>query len=155
MNPGLTPAPVADLLEEIRWAPLGVCYDYVFARDPALATMDRSAGIDVNVSNVTVASHDTGRDVRISRIAREGGAPERDRSRRRRDRRRQRELDRSRRAMNRAQYQLSKRQQKRAKRREIQGLPPVEVLPMGPRMARADGARILRREKRAPQMEQE
>ncbi|HUP08453.1 MAG TPA: hypothetical protein VMU47_14940 [Caldimonas sp.] len=108
----------------------------------AIATMDRRAGIDVNVSNVTVASHDTGRDVRVSRIARDGGAAERDRSRRRRDRRRQRELDRSRRAMNRAQYQLSKRQQKRARRRQAAGLPAVEVIPMGPRVTRADGVPV-------------
>jgi hypothetical protein len=105
----------------------------------ARATMDRRAGIDVNVSNITVASHDTGRDVRISRIARAADAPQRDRSRRRRERRRQRALDRSRRAMNRAQYQLSKRQAKRARRREAAGLGPVEVIPMGPRVARADG----------------
>jgi hypothetical protein len=102
----------------------------------ALTTMDRSAGIDVNVSNITVASHNTGRDMRVSRIARDGGAPERDRSRRRRQRRRQRELDRSRRAMNRAQYQLSKRQEKRARRRAAQGLLPVEVIPMGARVVR-------------------
>jgi len=106
----------------------------------ALATMDRRTGIDVNVSNITVASHDSGRDLRVSRIARDGGAPARDRSLRRRERRRQRELERSRRAMNRAQYQLSKRQQKRARRREARGLPPIEVIPMGPRLARADGA---------------
>ena len=108
----------------------------------ALATMDRRTGIDVNVSNITVASHDSGRDLRVSRIARDGGATARDRSLRRRERRRQRELERSRRAMNRAQYQLSKRQQKRARRREARGLPPIEVIPMGPRLARADGAPV-------------
>lgn len=41
--------------------------------------------------------------------------------------------------MNRVQYQLSKRQAKRARRRQAAGLPPVEVIPMGPRLARADG----------------
>ena len=117
----------------------------------ALATMDRSAGIDVNVSNVTVASHDTGGNVRVSRIARAGDAPERDRSRRRRERRRQRALDRSQRAANRAQYQLSKRQAKRARRREAAGLAPVEVIPMGPRVARPDGVPIqsYRRDQRS------
>ena len=105
----------------------------------AIETIDRSAGIDVNVSNVTVASHDTGQDVRVTRIERDEPARQRDRSRAKRERRRQRQLDRSRRAANRAQYQLSKRQTKRARRREAAGLPPVEVIPMGPRHARADG----------------
>jgi hypothetical protein len=41
--------------------------------------------------------------------------------------------------MNRAQYQLSRRQDKRARRRAAAGLPPVDVIPMGPRHARADG----------------
>ena len=41
--------------------------------------------------------------------------------------------------MNRAQYQLSRRQDKRARRRAAAGLPPVDVIPMGPRNARADG----------------
>lgn len=41
--------------------------------------------------------------------------------------------------MNRAQYQLSKRQAKRARRRLAAGLPPVDVIPMGPRTARANG----------------
>jgi hypothetical protein len=41
--------------------------------------------------------------------------------------------------MNRAQYQLSKRQAKRARRRAERGLPPVEAIPMGPRVANAAG----------------
>jgi hypothetical protein len=41
--------------------------------------------------------------------------------------------------MNRAQYQLSRRQDKRARRRAAAGLRPVDVIPMGPRNARADG----------------
>jgi hypothetical protein len=99
--------------------------------------MDRVAGVDVNVSNVTVASHQGGEDVRITRIERD--APMKQRAHRRgcAERRRQRALDRSRRAMNRAQYQLSKRQAKRARRRAERGLPPVEAIPMGPRLARA------------------
>lgn len=105
----------------------------------ALEAMDRTAGIDVNVSNVTVASHDTGKAMRITRIERDDATQQRDRGRARRERRRQRELDRSQRAANRAQYQLSKRQEKRARRREAAGQSPVEVVPMGPRRARADG----------------
>ncbi len=41
--------------------------------------------------------------------------------------------------MNRAQYQLSRRQEKRARRRAAAGLRPVDVVPSGPRNARADG----------------
>lgn len=105
----------------------------------ALATVDRSAGIDVNVSNISIASHDAGRDVRLTRIERDESQQACDRKRKKRERRRQRELERSRRAANRAQYQLSKRQEKRARRREAAGLRPVEVIPMGPRKARVDG----------------
>jgi transposase len=110
----------------------------------AIETMDRSAGIDVNVSNVSVASHDTGQAMRLTRIDRDEPARQRDRGRARRERRRQRQIDRSRRATNRAQYQLSKRQAKRARRREAAGLPPVEVIPMGPRVVRADGRPLQR-----------
>jgi hypothetical protein len=105
----------------------------------AIEAMDRTAGVDVNVSNVTVASHEQGRAMRVTRIARDATQQERDRSRTRCERRRQRALDRSRRAMNRAQYQLSRRQDKRARRRAAAGLPAVDVVPMGPRQARADG----------------
>jgi hypothetical protein len=105
----------------------------------ALATVDRSAGIDVNVSNLSIASHDTGRNVQLTRIERDEPRKASDRKRKKRERRRQRELERSRRAANRAQYQLSKRQEKRARRREAAGRRPVEVIPMGPRKARVDG----------------
>ncbi|HEX3475039.1 MAG TPA: hypothetical protein VHT91_08360 [Kofleriaceae bacterium] len=105
----------------------------------AVAAIDRTAGIDVNVSNITVASHEQGRAFRVNRIVRDAIQQQRDRSRSRRERRRQRALDRSRRAMNRAQYRLSKRQDKRARRRAAAGLPPVDVIPMGPRTARTDG----------------
>ena len=90
----------------------------------AIEAMDRTAGVDVNVANVTVASHERGRTIRVTRIAREATQQQRDRSRRRRERRRQRALDRSRRAMNRAQYQLSRRQDKRARRRAGLGCHP-------------------------------
>ena len=105
----------------------------------AFETVDRTVGIDVNVSNVTVASHDTGRAMTIARIERDEADRQRDRGRSRRERRRQRELDRSRRASNRAQYQLSKRQQKRARRRAAAGQRAIDEIPMGPRKARVDG----------------
>ncbi|MBA2542230.1 MAG: transposase, partial [Deltaproteobacteria bacterium] len=104
----------------------------------AIETADRTVGIDVNVSKLSVASHVTGRDVRLSRIVRDEPRQQRDRGRTRRERRRQRALDRSRRALNRQHYQLSKRQAKRARRRAEAGLSPVDVIPAGPRLARAD-----------------
>ncbi|HEY0988642.1 MAG TPA: hypothetical protein VGD80_16365, partial [Kofleriaceae bacterium] len=105
----------------------------------AIDAMERTAGVDINVSNVTVASHERSIAIRVTRVARDATQQQRDRGRCRRERRRQRALDRSRRAMNRAQYQLSRRQDKRARRRAAAGLPPVDVIPMGPRNARADG----------------
>jgi hypothetical protein len=105
----------------------------------AMATMDRVAGVDVNVSNVTVASHADGTDVRITRIERDAPMKQRARRGARAERRRRRALDRSRRSMNRAQYQLSKRQAKRARRRAERGQPPVAAIPMGPRVANATG----------------
>jgi hypothetical protein len=99
----------------------------------------RSAGIDVNVSNITVASHERGRDLRVTRIERDAQTKARGRKQARRERLRQRTLDRSRRAANRAQYQLSRRQDKRARRREAAGLAAVQVIPSGPRLARVDG----------------
>ena len=105
----------------------------------AIATADRSAGIDLNVSNVTVASHAHGRDLKVTRIDRDVAQRQRDRSRAKRERRRQRALNRSRRAMNRDQYHLSKRQEKRARRLEAAGRPVPQVIPNGPRKARSDG----------------
>ena len=108
----------------------------------AIEAMNRCAGIDVNVSNITVASHDTGSAIEVTRIERDATQQQRDRGRRRRERRRERALDRSRRAANRAQYQLSKRQEKRARRRAAAGMKPVDVIPMGPRIARANGVPV-------------
>jgi len=105
----------------------------------AIDAIDRTAGVDINVSNITLASHEGGQSIRVTRIARDATQQQRDRGRRRRERRRHRALDRSRRAMNRAQYQLSRRQAKRARRRAAAGQPAIEVIPMGPRHARADG----------------
>jgi len=102
-------------------------------------TAGRNAGIDVNVANVTVASHQGGRDLQITRVARDGRARAASARRARRERRRQRDLERSRRAANRAQYELSKRQAKRAARLAARGLTPPHVIPSGPRKARADG----------------
>ena len=109
----------------------------------AIETVDRTVGIDINVSSLAIASHDTGRAMRLTRIERDATQKQRDRSRARRERRRQRELDRSRRATNRAQYQLSKRQEKRARRRAERGLRAVEVIPMGPRKARTNGVPLI------------
>jgi len=105
----------------------------------ASSTTDRNAGIDVNVSNLTVASHEAGQDLRVTRIDRDAGQRQRSRRAARRQRRRERDLDRSRRTANRNQYQLSKRQAKRARRRELAGQSPQQVIPMGPRMSRSDG----------------
>jgi hypothetical protein len=104
----------------------------------ALGAVDRTAGIDVNVSRIAIASHDAGESLRLSIIERDETMQQRDKSRRTRERRRLRQLERSRRAANRAQYQLSKRQEKRARRRAEAGLGAIEVIPMGPRTARAD-----------------
>lgn len=102
-------------------------------------TRRHRAGIDVNVSNVTVASFDGADDLTITRIDRDGRARQRSHRRAREERRRQRSLERSRRAMNAQQYQLSRRQEKRARRREAAGLAAVQVIPSGPRTARSDG----------------
>jgi transposase len=106
----------------------------------ATDTAGRAAGIDVNVSNLTVASHDgAGGDLQITRIARDADERDRQRWRARRDRRRARRLDRSRRAANPEQYALSERQVARADRRVKAGQHAPQVIPQGPRVARADG----------------
>ena len=105
----------------------------------AKTTAARRAGIDVNVSNITVASHARGRDLQVTRVERDGEAKARGIKQARRERRRKRALERSRRATNAAQYQLSKRQEKRARRREAAGLPPQHVIPAGSRRVRGDG----------------
>jgi len=105
----------------------------------AHATSDRRAGIDVNVSNITIASVDDTHELRVTRVERSAGQRQRSHRRARQERSRQRALERSRRAMNAEQYQLSKRQAKQARRRAAAGLRPVAVIPTGPRRARADG----------------
>ena len=115
----------------------------------AIEAIDRVAGIDVNVSNITIASHENGGGMHVTRVVRDETQQQRDRSRSRRERRRKRDLDRSRRATNRGQYRLSKRQEKRARRRAAAGLSPASVIPMGPRIARAGGAAPSRRSRPA------
>ncbi|HTS31409.1 MAG TPA: hypothetical protein VMH81_36300 [Bryobacteraceae bacterium] len=99
----------------------------------------RQAGIDVNVSNISVASHQNGQDLRISRFERDAGDRESAGRLAARKRRRERALERSRRAANPEQYHLSKRQEERAQRRVEAGLPTPPVIPKGPRKARSDG----------------
>ena len=133
------------VLTQAYAAPAVVARRTVAATD----TAGRTAGIDVNVSNLTVASHDRGRDLRITRVARDAGERERGRRRARHDRRRLRQLERSRRAENPEQYELSRRQQERARRHTDAGLPPPQVIPSGPRRLRGDGkpARSFRKDR--------
>lgn len=106
----------------------------------AASTATRRAGIDVNVSNVTVASHDRGRDLQVTRVVHDDSARTAVRSRAQRQQRQGRRLDRSRRASNPAQYELSARQQRHNERRAERGLPPVQMIPRGPRKRRGRGA---------------
>lgn len=106
------------------------------ARVPA----GRRAGADLNVSNLTVASHDgTGGDVRVTRIDRDHQQREGERRRRKKQRGRQKALDRSRRNQNHDQYRLSAAQQREVDRRKAAGLPTKTYTPAGPRRTRADG----------------
>jgi len=102
----------------------------------------RKAGIDVNVSNVTVASHANGEDLHIERIERDARKREYVRRQAARKRRRERALERSRRAANPEQYRLSRRQEREAQRRADAGLPARRVIPKGPR--RCNGMKPLR-----------
>ena len=109
----------------------------------AVATAGRRAGIDVNVSNVTVASHAGGDDLQITRVQHDVSARRAMATRAARQRRRHRRLDRSRRARNPDQYDLSARQQAHQQRREAAGLPRVTMVPRGPRRQRANGAPLV------------
>jgi hypothetical protein len=111
----------------------------------AAAELDRVAGIDGNVSNLSVVSLPGSFDPadgplttsRIELTGQELAALARA-ERRARDRRRA--LDRSRRATNTRQYGLSKRQHKRAERRAKSGLAERQVtVPGGARAANAAG----------------
>lgn len=105
----------------------------------ARETADRVAGIDVNVSNVTVASHASGADLRVTRLEKGAEDSASQRSRAARERRRNRRLDRSRRAVNPEQYEFSARQIERARRRAAAGLLAQKLIPRGARRSRADG----------------
>lgn len=105
----------------------------------AATTATRRAGIDVNVSNVTVASHEDGRDLQITRVVHDDSARKAVAARTKRKRRRGRRLDRSRRATNPAKYELSARQQRHNEQRVARGLAPAQMIPRGPRKRRSNG----------------
>ena len=105
----------------------------------ARETAQRSSGIDVNVSNVTFASHVDGTDLRVTRVARDAGEMDATKRRAKKEGRRARRLERSRRAANPDQYGLSTKQEARARDRAAGGLTPKDVIPKGPRAARANG----------------
>ena len=111
----------------------------------AATTAGRRAGVDVNVSNLTVASHAHGDDLRITRVVHDASAQRALIARARRQRDRHRRLDRSRRASNPDRYELSARQLAHNQRREAAGLPPVQMIPRGPRKRRggSSGAPLL------------
>ncbi|HET7754637.1 MAG TPA: hypothetical protein VFK85_12070, partial [Anaeromyxobacteraceae bacterium] len=109
----------------------------------ATQSAGRKAGIDVNVSNVTVASHKNGEDLRITRVTRDAGGREGAEQRAAKKRRHERALERSRRAANPERYDLSRRQQDEAQRRADEGLPPRAAIPKGGRKSRADGKPLV------------
>jgi len=106
----------------------------------AATTATRRAGIDVNVSNITVASHAGGRDLQITRVVHDQSARQAIATRATRQKRHGRRLDRSRRASNPEHYELSARQQRHNERRAANGLAPAQMIPRGPRKRRGNGA---------------
>lgn len=109
------------------------------------AALDRTGGVDGNVSNLSVvslpASLDPGKEApastEITLSPEERALLEREAEKRRG---RARALERSRRAANTEQYGLSKKQARRAEQREAKGLEPKAVtVPGGGRAARSDG----------------
>lgn len=105
----------------------------------AVATAGRCAGGDVNVSNITIASHHDGGGLTVTTVERTADQKAREQARRVKERRRQKALDRFRRNTNPDQYHPSARQEKAAKRRADRGLPARQHTPTGPRKSRADG----------------
>ena len=101
------------------------------------APTDRRGGVDVNVSNVTIASHHDGEHLTIDRVAQGQRQAATREAKKTRDR--QKALDRSRRASNPGQYQLSKAQKREQRRRRDAGLPDKTYTPAGPRKVRKDG----------------
>ncbi len=111
------------------------------ARRAAIPT-DRRAGVDVNVSNIALASFPAAhpKQLRVGQISASDEQQQAARRRAKQARDRQRALDRSRRNTNADQYGPSLRQRKRAERRAAKGLPVKQVTnPGGPRTARSDG----------------
>jgi hypothetical protein len=118
----------------------------------AKVSTGRRAGLDVNVSNLSVASFPEHHpeELVVERVALSAAENEAADRAARRARARQRALDRSRRNTNSDQYGLSARQQARALRRAENGLSVKQVQnPGGARAARADGAplRAYRRDR--------
>jgi hypothetical protein len=115
------------------------------ARRAQAARLNRTGGVDGNVSNLSVVSlpatlDPTDGPVLASRVV----STEEERTNLARERRRakgrERALKRSRRNSNRDQYRLSKRQQQRAERRQQAGLAERSVeVPKGPRVANVAG----------------
>ncbi len=102
----------------------------------------RRAGVDVNVSNLSVASFPEGKPSHLdSEQLRCTDAQQRAADQAaRKARGRQKALDRSRRNTNASHYGPSVRQHKRAQRRTVKGLPAKQIAnPGGPRHARAEG----------------
>jgi hypothetical protein len=99
----------------------------------------RRGGVDVNVSNITVASHHDGEHLTLDRVARDAGQKRAAAREAKKQRDRNKALDRSRRANNPGQYQPSKAQRRANERRRAQGLPIKEFAPAGPRKTRKDG----------------
>ena len=102
----------------------------------------RRAGVDANVSNLSVASFPGGHPEKLvlGQITCDAAQQKAAARTARRARDRQRALDRSRRNTNAHQYGLSVRQGARAVRRAAKGLPAKQISnPGGPRAARADG----------------
>jgi hypothetical protein len=100
---------------------------------------DRRGGVDVNVSNVTIASHAEGEHLIVDRAERDAGQKRTAARERKKTRDRQKALDRSRRAANPRQYQLSKAQRREQRRRREAGLADHQFVPAGPRKVRKDG----------------
>lgn len=103
----------------------------------------RNAGVDANVSNLSVASFPDGHPelLVIDRITCDAAQQQAATRAAKRSRDRQRALDRSRRNTNADQYGSSVRQHKRAQRRAAKGLPAKHITnPGGARHARADRA---------------
>ena len=103
--------------------------------------LDRRAGVDVNVSNVTVSStHEDGGDYRSGRIDFTDEEKAAAKRAAKEHAKRQRKLDRSRRGTNPEQYEPSKAQAAHNERRAQSGLAPVTfATPMGPRVANKAG----------------